>query len=141
MKLKNYKKYFSLLKKFCKLQGIKVVIESNSIEGTRYAGQQRCIYIDKSEQESSKIAGFIHELGHVLDELSLSKRQLKIVANAYPAFYAETSGIRQEEEVMQSEIRAWKYGIIIAKVVQIPLGKWYFEEKIKSLKAYRNYLT
>lgn len=141
MRLKNYKKYLKLLRRFCKIQQIKLVIEKKSTSGTRYVGQHRSIFIDGSETDSTKIAGLLHELGHVLDEYTASKGQLKFLLNAYPAFYAETPGVKQEEEVVQAEVRAWKYGIVIARVVQIPLGKWYFKEKNKSLKSYRTYLT
>lgn len=136
MLLKNSKKYLRRLKRFSKHLEIKIVDSKDCGDGA-YFGDLHTIEINFKNSSSTIVGAWLHELGHALDEAVSSQKQIKSISASYNRVYIDKASKADRVIVIESEIRAWLYGSVIARALDIPLGKWYDKQKQSSLKNYK----
>lgn len=137
--LKRYKAYMAALHAFADAVGVKVVVCREDSEGA-YSAARRTIRIDQDLSEAAEVATLLHELGHLLDDLSRSVAQLNADNGAYNAvIYSEgKKSPRRAARVLAMERRAWANGRRLAAHLHIKCGAWYDREEREALAAYRN---
>lgn len=139
MHLPNYNKYIKKLKNFAKLCSIHLVFEEEEFMG-EYAPTRRRIKISPDMNKTETLATVLHEFGHFMDD---SKNPARWTKNhhyhGYSKIQQETRemSIHQKEHVWEAELEAWKNARALAAMLKIPLGKWFYDEEIKSLNSYR----
>lgn len=135
--LKNYSKYMVSLHRYARAAKIRIRFEDGDFGGGEYDVHTRIIRIDPEEPPAIRVAVLLHELGHAFDEVIMDRAYNKSLARAYNKFYKESHTEYQKSLVLQCELRAWKYGRGLAKLLKIPLGRWYYECKNNSIRSYR----
>lgn len=143
MKPDTYIKNYNKLLKYAESSGVSVVyIERN--ESASWKKDLRVIQL--SPDTSGKVEELpllLHELGHMRDDFTLGVN--KDLEKAYVQFNKLMSGYikniskKNKILVIDTEYRAWVYGIAIAKQLSIRLGKWYYKEMEVNLMAYFEY--
>ena len=132
--LKNYEIYLDKIKAYAKASALKIVRKTEPSDGS-YSPHTSTIVIDPDLDESTEIATLLHELGHAFDY------KLDSSPSTWDAYYKvytpEGPTPLQLEKVIEAEIRAWENGVMIAKRLKIPLGKWYAAERKVALTNYR----
>ena len=134
--LPNYELYKEKLETYCSACEISVEYKDYSGDGA-YMPSKRKIVLDCDLPESTEIATWLHELGHSLDDTLYTKKGEQSYSKAFNAFYKDEATQEQKDLVVAAETRAWMYAKSIAKKLRIPLGKWFKEEEIEALNAYR----
>lgn len=143
MKTDTYIKNYNKLLKYAESSGVTVVyVERN--ESASWKRDLRTIQLSPdSSGKVEELALLLHELGHMRDDFTLGK--VKEIDLAYKQFNKLISGhIKSASKknkiiVIDTEYRAWNYGIAIAKQLGIRLGKWYFSEMESGLQTYFEY--
>lgn len=133
-KLKNYLIYKKKLLDFASAVGVAISYSNVPGDGM-YIG--RVIQLDSSMSQSSEIATLLHELGHLLDDLSLSVDEYNRINAAYAQIYKEKFSKRHKATVLEREKIAWKYGENLATQLRIKLGNWFYDEEKAAIKTYR----
>ena len=145
--------YFHLrkLQKFCKTFQIKVknynpnssqsisLLKKTSNESETYGEfsfRNRTVYLNKKLEGFPKIAIFLHELGHFMDELVPHKSNEIDAYNKYMEGKSLTP--KQRSVVIACEVRAWDNAQKIATALKIPRGKWLDKERKLALRFSRN---
>jgi hypothetical protein len=138
--LKHYDKYMDALDAYAKASKIKVIYQLDDFfDGGMYVSTTRTIYLEPDLADSIEVAAFLHELGHALESSSPAPpKEQHTLYQAYEAVYAERASLFQRVKVLQCEKKAWEFGETIAKLLRIPLGKWFFDYKKECLKDYEN---
>lgn len=132
--LKHYDEYLRRLKQYTKASGIKLWIDDME---SSYSPAARRLRLDTDAPQTHIIASFLHELGHSIDDTVVPKAS-KSLAKAYNAVYKEKNTPNQLRLVIECEKRAWDFGVKIAKILKIRLGKWYDDYRSECLKNYRD---
>lgn len=138
MTLKNYELYVKNIRLFCK--SIRLRLQFSAADGDgAYLPARRIIRVDPELSESETIAVLLHELGHVLDDTMLNKARFRDVTRAYTNLNQERPLTSvQRRTIIRTEERAWEYGRVVAKILGIPLGRWYDKKMAYCLKAYKS---
>lgn len=143
MKIDTYIKNYNKLLKYAESSGVTVVYIQRS-ETASWRRDTRTIQL--SPEYSGKVeelALLLHELGHMRDDFTLGKN--KEINTAYNQFNKLILGTikntspKKKILVIDTEYRAWIYGIAIAKQLGIRLGKWYYKEMEVELLNYFQY--
>ncbi len=136
MDLKHYGRYIRYIKAYCSAIHLSLEFSNKDDEGA-YIPSLRKIRVDPDLPESSQLAVLLHELGHVLDDTLLAKKKFRQMERAYMKVYSHKCSKKQKRVVYRAELRAWEYGRVIAKILDIRLGKWYDKYRSKCLQGYR----
>lgn len=136
MKLKNYKKYFIRLYNYSLANGIDLVRDEEP-DGGSYSPARSKITVSDELTNSTEIAIILHELGHAIDQLVLKEKDMVRLDNAYRTYYSTNNSYRRANKVLQSEMRAWRYGEAIAKRLKIHTGSWFKKAKKDCLSVYK----
>lgn len=129
--LKNYSLYLSKLTHYATSLGLKITIKPYIDDGA-YIPTRNEIVADNTSSQSKRIAVLLHEFGHHLD-LYLSSHTYDAIDEAYSA--KKPSKI-QRKLIIECEKIAWSKGRTIAKMLKIPLGKWFDETEKDCLSTY-----
>ncbi len=126
---------------FAKSLNIDIMYTEVDSEGV-YIPARNLIRIDSDLSESSTIAVFLHELGHVLDinlvDLSTSRIKSRI-ERAYTALDKKKATKTQIACIVKYETRAWDLARSLAKKLKIPLGKWFDQAQTCCTNSYKEY--
>ena len=140
IKLKHYKTYKKKLIKLCSALSIQL-ISHEEVDESAYIPSKKKILIEGDMSQSEVIGTLLHEIGHVLHDMTgRSIRHTEKEWNAYGFIY--TKNVYKEEVmlVLGVEESAWKIGEQVAKMLGIPLGAWYHDLKAQCLDSYREIL-
>lgn len=86
----------------------------------------RTIRIESGLSQSDTIACFLHELGHVIDDLSrYDEKERAKVEIAYGMINNAKKYKKYAAVVCQVEENAWRIGRSVANFLKIELGVWY----------------
>lgn len=132
--LPNFTKYLTLLKLYCKSTKVKLIKHSGE---TFYLAGTRIIKYNCDLSEAETISSILHELGHIMDEFSLKPTKRYRLIAAYNKVYTSKVTKAQKEIVILAEKKAWANGRVIAKLLGIPLGRWYPTYMKKCLRSYQ----
>lgn len=143
MKIDTYIKNYNKLLKYAESSGVTVVyVERN--ESASWKRDIRTIQLSpNSSGKVEELSLLLHELGHMRDDFTLGK--VKDIDIAYKQFnkvicgHIKSTSKKNKEIVIDTEHRAWSYGIAIAKQLGIRLGKWYYAEMESNLLTYFEY--
>lgn len=102
-----------------------------------YVYLRRAIYVDKDLEPEDALAVVLHEMGHMIDDLSTSIQEDIKINKAYTAIEGARATKYHKRIVMAREKRAWICGENLAKMLRIPLGKWFYRMKTECLKSYK----
>jgi hypothetical protein len=138
-RLPKYSEYLDSLKLYAKALKIKVEYKHGDFEGGEYHHHVRVLRLEPDLSESQEIACFLHELGHAFDESACDYNYVKNLSKAYLAFYEDRATPLQVAGVLKCEREAWRYAEIIAKLLKIKLGKWFYKNKKYFLEGYEKY--
>lgn len=133
--LKNYDTYLMKLKRFAKINRISVVWRESASDA-EWVPSKRQVKLDKELSQAEIIAAFLHELGHSMDDTLTGKHE-KAISKSYDSYYANKHSRKQWQTVRHHEVEAWRFAKLIAKMVGIPLGKWFSDYKRECLRSYR----
>ncbi len=136
MDLKHYCKYIKCIRLYTKAIQLRLEFKETPYGGVFFPSR-RLIRIDPGLSESKTVAALLHELGHVLDDTIVSSKKFRQMEKAYAGAYSKQSK-KQAEVVYRTELRAWEYGRVVAKILGIKVGKWYNAYRRECLKGYRN---
>ena len=146
--MKNFNLYFNKLLEFSKVCNVSVYLENgvslkekdSSIELGEFDPRGRVISLNSKNPEPVQIATFLHELGHFYDHMKDPKfSNSKKLNKAYSSYIREKPVTAEEKKkIIECERRAWFYGKVIAKILNIPLGKWYDKERSCGMGFYRS---
>lgn len=134
--LKKYESYLFDIKTFAKALKIKLEWKSTSSDG-EYLPSKRKIKIDPDMSEADTISTLLHELGHVLDEMSLDEKTANKIGKSYGVIYTDCYSTKDVDIVAAAEIRAWNYGRAIGKNLGIRIGKWYDLAARQAIRDYK----
>ena len=141
MKLKNYRLYLKKLKSYSKLCGIKVEFRKEVDGIGAYVPSRRSIVIETSLSQSHTISTLLHELGHFVDDFRNPNNHFnnRFHNDGRTAIENERAlTARQKKKVLQLEREAWKNGRALARQLNIPLGRWFFQDEKSSFNTYRS---
>lgn len=136
-KLKHFEKYLDKLNNYADALGIKIKYTDTEDEGS-FSSHRKCVKVDGGLSHSGEIATILHELGHASDPNIVGPDNNKSLDDAYAVVYVKKPTNRQLNLVVEAEEKAWLYGRTIAKMLRIPLGKWYDQEEKESLDTYKD---
>lgn len=143
MKIDTYVKNYNKLLKYAESSGVTVVYVQKN-ESASWQRDTRTIQLSPEYSEKvEELALLLHELGHMRDDFTLGK--VKEINTAYNQFNKlilrtiKNTSKKNKTLVIDTEYRAWTYGIAIAKQLGIRLGKWYYNEMESGLKTYFEY--
>lgn len=135
--LKHYEKYVKTIRSYARGMQIKVILE----EGDNGASSptRKYIKVGVDQSETGVIATLLHELGHMHDFTLVRRRSVNALMKYHDLL--DKGKIRQVQlrRIVKGEERAWAYGKIIAKMLGIPIGKWYDEHARDAIRTYRNH--
>lgn len=135
--LKNYDAYASSIRLYCKT--IRIKLEFSAVDGDgAYVPARRLIRVDPELSEANTIAVLLHELGHLLDDTILNKEKFREVEKAYTSLHKRKLRPGHKKTIIRTEVRAWEYGRVVAKILGIRLGKWYDSARAECIKAYKS---
>ena len=134
--LKNAETYRNKLAAYAKSVGIKIKRKSMDVEGV-YVPYTGVIWVDQDLEDVEEIATLLHELGHAWDDALTSMSSSARLQNAYDKIYTPHYTKHQVFLVLECEKRAWKYAKVIAKMLKIPLGKWFTKLHKEYINSYR----
>ncbi len=132
--LKNYLIYLKKIETYAKASGIRIYWRDSAEDLFNHRGS--FVVIDSTLSETDEIATLLHEIGHGLDP-SFILQTSQTLFDAYDASYSRKSNNVQDDMVYEAEVRAWNNGRVLAKLLKIPLGKWYSKVEEESLKTYK----
>lgn len=137
--IKHFDKHRKRLIALANSLGIKIKYNDSQGDGA-YQQSRSSIVIDPDLEQSTELATMLHELGHVIDFSRLSYDESSKADVAYYRFYRENrkAFVCDQREVLKWERRAWKTGRGIAKLLKIPLGKWFDFEEHTAIKTYES---
>lgn len=139
--LKHYTSYLERLHAFSAAMGVKVISDEDVDGEGIWLPTRNTIKIDQNMTQTDEIATFLHELGHMLDDIkSLPAKEMAKLDKAYKSFYASKAKKTQITLVYECEKKAWNNARNIAKKLKIRLGKWYYHAEVESLKGYRSHI-
>lgn len=131
--LKHYDLYLKRINLFLKSLGVKVKKNGEY----KYVISKRTVTVETGEDETTHIASFLHEAGHMLDHMINESFNNTTISKAYGRIYTTKYSTSDLSVVLIVEKRAWNYGRILAKNLGIGLGKWYDKEEKEALASYR----
>ena len=147
--MKNFELYYNKLLDFSRLCGVSVYLFfDESGESSKYHNDlvdlgefdpvKRSISVNANMPKSSQIAVFLHELGHFYDHMADPRRYAsKKLIGAYSSYLLEKPiSPKNLKIVVDCEKRAWHHGKAIARVLKIPLGRWYEKERQLGLSVF-----
>ena len=134
--LKHFDKYRKSIDAYAKAHRLKIRYDRRGYESS-FVPSLRVIKIEPHMSDSEEIATLLHELGHSIDDMlvvngTMSRRMDK----AYKSLYKNRASKVQKAMVYGAESRAWNLGRVIARELNIRLGKWYTSVEQFSLKTY-----
>lgn len=135
MKLKNYLVYKNKLLDFARACNISITYTPGDNEGSMESSKK--ITASSNMSQSAEIATILHEIGHVLDDMSLTLADRTKVDKAYGKIYTDNYSHKHKQTVLEREKAAWMYGRRLAAQVGIKLGKWFITEEKEALASYR----
>lgn len=135
VKLKNFEDYYGRLKAYCKNARIKVKIKELDCDA-EWTPSTRTVSIDSDSEGGDVIAGFLHELGHSMDDVAFNGSSPS-VTKAYNAYYKGEHTRTQWLLVLEHEKIAWRNAVTIANITEIPLGRWFHRYRKKCLGSYK----
>ena len=112
----------------------------DSIDLGEFDPRKKTVSINSNIPPSTQIAVFLHELGHFYDYMKDPKfSKGKKLLRGYTKFiYSEPVTYEEKKRIVECERRAWKNGEMIAKLLGIPLGVWYYSERKQGMSFYRS---
>jgi hypothetical protein len=149
--MKNYEAYFNKLLDFARVCNLRVYMERSgknyslketdeAIDLGEFDPRKRTVSINSNIPPSTQIAVFLHELGHFYDHMKDPKfAQSKKLLRGYTKYiYSEPVTPEEKKRIVECERRAWANGAVIAKLLGIPLGRWYKKERTDGMAFYRS---
>lgn len=136
-KLKHFDRYLQKLNNYADALGIKIKYTDIDDEGS-YSPHMKRINVDPNLTQSMELSVLIHELGHASDETIVGPNYDESLDDAYRVVYHYKHSKKQLNIVIEAEKRAWLYGRTIAKMLKIPLGKWYDDVEQECIDNYKN---
>lgn len=146
--MKNYNLYFNKLLEFAKVCNVSVYLENGGslkeddsyVDLGQFDPRRKIISLNSRNPESAQIATFLHELGHFYDHMKDPKFSNSRKLNKA---YIDSSSqkpitLQEKKRLIECERRAWNYGKVIAKILGIPLGKWFKKERSGGMSFYRS---
>lgn len=133
--LKHYETYIKLIRSYAK--GIHLKIEFVDGDNGVFSAQLRRIRCGTEQDETAIVATLLHELGHALDDALVNRKTFRAMSKAYIALEHKKANAKQRRAIVKTEQRAWAYGKIIAKILCIPLGKWYDTYSRRYIREYK----
>lgn len=140
MNLKNYNIYMRKIRRFASMCNVDIEFKSNVDGFGEYSPHQRKVVVDRSLSRCERITTILHELGHFMDD---SKNPDRWNNNHHYYGYDKIENsikemsMNQKVVVWECELEAWRNARSLAKMIQIPLGKWFDRDEISSLNSYR----
>ena len=138
MRLKNFPIYLEKIKKWCKASGVHIRSKKSlPCEGVYYPHNKTIAYSEELS-ESEIISCLLHEIGHLLDDYTNKDKysHIHFVQGIDNIQAVKRLTKRQKKKVVDTEVSAWKNAEALAKILKIPLGKWYYKDKKEALKSY-----
>lgn len=135
-KLKHFDKYLGKLNNYASALGITIRYTDIDDEGA-YSPHTKRINIHPDLPNSMELGVLLHELGHAGDATIVGPNHDETLDYAYQEMHHYKHSKKQLKIVIQAEERAWTYGRTIAKMLKIPLGKWYDEVEKECLNTYK----
>lgn len=149
--MKNYPHYFNKLFEFARVCNVSVYVENSGkdhslnetddvIDLGEFDPRRRTISLNSKVPQTTQIAVFLHELGHFLDHMKDPKfSQSKKLLRGYSKYiFSKPVTTEEKKRIIECERRAWSNGIVIAKLLGIPLGRWYKKERFEGMAFYRS---
>lgn len=154
--MKNYDLYYNKILDYAKLCGVVVYWSKDDLDYEHFGefseksqGRPHAIYItvdravEKTYKKKYVLACMLHELGHYEDSLKFKKfYSLKNLDKAYVSY--QKSGVctpNQKRLILKCETMAWDQALVIAKKLNIPVGKWFSETRASALGIYASIPT
>lgn len=134
--LKNYDKYLQQIELYARALKVEIIYKTDPSDGA-YDQRGSKLTIDPDLSESCEIATLLHELGHATDYSLIDIKSSCKIFDAYSKVYDDGGTKKDLKLVIESEVRAWDNGILIAKRLKIKLGKWYYMERESALNSYK----
>lgn len=139
-KLGNYRVYLRSLLQFARIINVSVHIKKKKDTSNEFSMARRAIYVDGTMSQAYIISTIAHELGHFMDyqknPTRFDLRQHWDGRNRFEEGKSLTPA--QKDCLFQNELRAWRHGDSILKMLKIPKGKWYYKDRQSSLNHYRS---
>ncbi len=139
--LKHHARYQRALKRYATAINLSLRYVAGAPDEGIYNPRRKTVKIDSDLPETERVAATLHELGHALDDsISWSEDSAlnSRIMVAYAATYSTKAPSRKQRRlVLRCEKAAWRYGRVIAKQLNIKLGKWYYDYMELCLKSYR----
>jgi hypothetical protein len=134
--LKHYDLYLKKIRLYC--QTVRTKIEFCNVDGDgAWVPARRLIRVDPELTEPHIIAVLLHELGHLLDDTLMTKAKFREIDKAYGKLYSTRPAPNRKKTIYRTEVRAWEYGRVVAKILGIRLGLWYNNVRADCLKGYK----
>ena len=138
MRLPNFPIYMKKIRRWAKAGQINIRKKKYlACEGIYYPHKRTIAYCS-TLSESEVITCLLHELGHLMDDYAWDgKYSHKFLVDGLDNL--EKSKLptkRQKEKIIGIERGAWRYAEGLAKILKIPLGKWYYKDKKKAFDTY-----
>jgi hypothetical protein len=136
--LPRYETYLKSIRLYCRAIQLKLEFSAADGDGA-YVPSRRIIRVDPELSEASTIAVLLHELGHVLDDTTIKKAKFREVERAYTRLHKAPHRLSpvHSKTIIRTERRAWEYGRVVAKILGIPIGRWYDKTMAGCIKAYK----
>lgn len=135
--LKHYDKSLKKLERLINALQYKLVHDPKDDDAGVYIPSKRKILLSTELSNSEELAICLHELGHCIYFLVTSEEDLDEMERIYDTFHKDAT--KGKKAVLRYETAAWDIGEKLAKVLRIPLGKWYYEVKDECLQTYRDH--
>lgn len=143
MKAETYNKNYNKLLKYAESSAISVIYAQRNASAQWQKNTKTITLSPDHYNKPEELAFFLHELGHVRDDYTLGEdKELNKAYIEFNKLIDETSKMVSKKHklmVIDTEFRAWNYGIATAKQLGIRLGKWYYHEMDEGLKTYFEY--
>ena len=138
MRLPNFPIYIKKIRRWAKAGQIAIRKRKNlPCEGVYYPHNRTIAYCS-TLTESEVITCLLHELGHLMDDYAWDgKYSHKYLVDGLENLEKSKLPTKlQKEKILETERGAWRYAESLAKMLKIPLGKWYFKDKRKAFDSY-----
>ena len=139
MRIETYKTYLRKIRSFARLCQVEIEFVPKYDEGGEYNPDKRKVVIDNRLTRAEKISTLLHEFGHFMDDSSTNRFSNRHHFYGYDKLEKEIKQMTHNQKlyVWESELAAWQNAQALAKMIKIPLGKWFFRDQTSSLNSYR----
>ncbi len=135
--LKKYDTYLKSIRAYCKASKLKLELRACAYDGL-FIPSRSIVRVDPDLSETVKIAALLHELGHFMDYRISPNATWAEIEKAYVRCEEKHRDAKYKRIVVRTEMRAWDYGRVVAKILGIRLGKWYDRTMAECIKDYKS---